>query len=672
MRISELIATLASDDLYELASRVLPGAHEIDRGLWPHQLEVVLTQTGHVEETIVGRRPPVASLLLRLVAAENHILALDEARPEIEKEMNEWAQRVSTGDLATRIRDRANIYRRMLEAAWRNDLRLDGSEIRMLGLLRDELGILRIEHYLLAHHESIQPYWRGRDELETVVETLAENGVLYRLEDGQVALPDELVMHAKSALGVEMSRESARRLYDELDSGTHLKAALADHDLPTSGSKQERVERLVDNFIPPHRVVDTLHIMDARDCARRHGLPVAGAKEELVRRIVGHFSTGADLREATEAAPAEVVAEPRMLSRPAFEELFMSLKGHQLQRILMAFDLRHAGSKEVRTAHLWESPYSESTLLKKLKNPELQDLLRGSGLDVRGSKGDRIERLIDHFRTAPGVPSQPGETGLLGEVVNLLSDVELSSKSPNRFDPVRDHLAEALALDRERIGVKYLGDPKNYRNRIGEALRSGPDVLLLLATAEEGDAVLGAARSRLAVSPTTNFLSLLVEASESWRSGGILCACETELLDRLASAFPDAEVDVAGVPPSVEAAQLDELATRARHELTAEWGREDVPAEQRVRRALLHALDRPDAIIRTKHISDGKNVGNRISEAIGAGCRALVLVVAEDLATIAGTEAQRQLSGAHEPSLAVVLAEADGGGYAPPSLVFPE
>jgi hypothetical protein len=76
MRLSELITTLDRDNLEELATRVVPAADEIDRDILPHKLEIVLAQTGHVEQVIVARRP-VASLLLRLLAADDYLVGIE-------------------------------------------------------------------------------------------------------------------------------------------------------------------------------------------------------------------------------------------------------------------------------------------------------------------------------------------------------------------------------------------------------------------------------------------------------------------------------------------------------------------------------------------------------------------------------------------------------------------
>ncbi len=567
MRLSDLLTGLDRDKLHELALRVVPGAQDLEPSSWAYNLEFVLGQYGWVEQAILTRRPPVASLLLRLVDAENHVLEVDGARAEIADEVETWCQQVTSGDLANRIPDRSRIYRRMLDSAWRNDSVLDSSEIRLLRLLREELGLLRIEHFLLAHHASIQPCWRTKTSLDEVIQALVDQGIVYLAEPGRLALPDELVHHVRRALGVSLSNGAAQRLLQRLDSGSHLKPALDDHELPTSGSKQDRIDRLIQHFVPMTRVVDTMHIHDARELARSLGLPIKGAKEELVNRIVEHFAVCGDL--AIEQDEEATAPEAKSLSEAGFAQMFDSLKGHQLQQLLLAFQLRHSGSKQARISTLWDSPYSESTLLSKLKNPDLDDLLTKLDLVCRGSKADKIDTLLGAFRSTDEAAvcespaSERGEggasrvegqgQGVAAELGELLLGVELSSTSPTRFDKVRKNLADRLGIDPSVVAVKWLGDPKNHRNRIGEALRSTPAVLLLLAPREEGDEVLAAARSRMAVSANTHFVTLLnSDDPPIWTCGGIMSAVETALVEELGRALPEAEIELVGFPREVE------------------------------------------------------------------------------------------------------------------------
>lgn len=688
MRLSELIAHLSSERVAELARTVVPGASDINPSLLPHRLELVLGQTGYVEQVVLGHRPPVASLLLRLLESAGNVIETGDGKIEVGKETSLWCNRVTAGDLANRTPERTLLYRRMLEAAWGNDLSLDPSEIRMLRLLREQLGLFRIEHFLLAYHATIQPHWRAEDEFERVVKDLLDAGVIFEVEARKLALPVELVPHVRKALGVELSREAARRLLARLDSGSHLKAALGDHDLATSGSKQDRIERIVDQFVPMHRVVDTMHIAEARDLLRSLELPVTGSKEDLVHRIVEHFAAERDIEEREdEHERGDAAPEPRLLQREAFSSLFAGLTGHQLHTLLLAFDLRTSGTKDVRISTLWDSPLSEETLLSKLKGPELEDLLARNDLAPRGSKAEKIARLIAAFRgTEPEpkgtvareveappwqAPAPSGDRTMLSEgITRALRGVELSSKSPTRFHPVREYLSTQLGLSVDDIGVKYLGDSRNHRNRIGEALRGHPGLLVLLASEDEASAVLDAARSRVALSSETCCALYCPTGGDAeWVGHALLSVADSPIARHVAELEPGMEVEFVEPNSLVDETQTAELLRRAQDELAREWELTDAPIETRVRRALSLALERSNPVIRTKHISEARNVGNRISEAVGAGCAAVVLIVPSELAEAAKAEASRQMVGLSEPALALIISEADDGGYSHPLLV---
>lgn len=694
MRLSELIALLSPERLAELARAAVPGADELNPTEWPRKLELVLVQTGYIEQVVLALRPPVASVLLRLLESDAHVIDRETAAADVAKETEQWCQRVTATELGHRLADRSLLYRKMLEAAWANDLTLDQSELRMLRLLREQLGLFRIEHFLLAYHASIQPYWRSEDEFGRVVQALLQAGVLFEPEEGRLVLPREVIPNVRRALDVDVPRSAARRLLARLDSGAHLKPALDDHDLQTSGSKQDRIDRIIEHFVPMHRVVDTMHIAAARELVRSLGLPVTGSKEELVNRIVDHFANQRDIAQVESEPDDGEEREPRELGRDAFASLFEGLKGHQLHTLLMRLELRTSGSKDTRITTLWESPYSETTLLSKLKGPELEELLARNELFPRGSKAEKVARLIAAFRGAQPegaaedptyednardedaalseeAPEDPGPT-LTDGISAALTGVELSSKSPTRFDPVRRYLSSRLDLPEEAIGVKYLGDAKNHRNRIGEALRGHPQLLLLLAPEEEAEQVMEASISRMGVSPGTCFAVYCPTETEAWACRGLLASSESLLPLVLAELEPGVELQVADPSGAMDVHHVDGLQRRVQTELDVEWPLTDAPPETRVRRALHRAFDRTDLVVRTKHISDGRNVANRISEAIGAGCNALVLIVPSELADTTTTEATRQLVGMGDRTVAIIIAEHESGGYSSPIAAAPE
>lgn len=372
----------------------VPGASEIDPHLLGYSLENVLCHTGQVEHIIVARRPPVLALLSTLLDAPGLRFGRDALRAATLEKTTAWCSDVTRGELLGRD-DQCRIYRRLLRAAWANDLQLDPSETTLLGLLRKELVMTQGEHYLMCHHVDIQPYWNGDEAFEVVEGTLLDHGIIYAVAD-EVVLPEDLERHVRRALGIFMSEAPSRRLFAELGNET-LREALVGLNLKSSGSKQERTDRLILSLAPAPDVLGVAGIHELRDIARKVGCPVSGSKDELVVRLMDYFSKGHDL-----IAPVEVEEPPqqedRALDRAGFGRLFSMLKGHQLRTLLDKEGLRVSGSKEERIETLWASHLSEASLLRSLKNDELGVLLQATGLVVQGPKDVRIQRLIEFNR----------------------------------------------------------------------------------------------------------------------------------------------------------------------------------------------------------------------------------------------------------------------------------
>lgn len=674
MRLADVLATLDREQIAELASRVVPGADRIAPELHAHRLEMVLAQTGAVEKSILAARPPVLPVLLQLIEAEGHSADIDRLASQVSEQARLLSERVTKGELAHRVPDRAGIYRRLLNAAWRDDLVLDSSEARLLDLLREELGLLRTEHFLLAHHDSFLRFWGAEDPVATVIAQLRESGVLF-LVDKLVILPEELVKPAMHALGIEAPSPATKRLFARLDSRTHLKTALAEHDLRTSGSKDDRIERLTEAFIPPHRVMDAMHIRQVRDLARSLDVPTSGAKAELVDRVIAHFASGADLTMPTAQATPHAEYEQRVLEQAQFEALFGRLKGRELQQLLLTLGLRHSGKKETRSRTLWDSPHCERSILQKLRNSELNEFLRRLDLDSRGSKAEKIDAILEFAGCQPS-SDRPVEAedssgvelaGVMSAVAKELGRVDLSSTSPSRFDACRQLLAAELDLDLDEIAFKSLPDPKNYRNRIAEALRGVPVVLVLLARPASASAVLDAARSRLQNSPRTHYIVLCGEGAD-WVAEGILSATRSPVLRHLVQFMPGVALDLAGLPETYHWARMRDAGADIQRAFNAR-GRESTSVQQRLLEALTGALGVDDYTIRTKHVSSLANLGNRVSEAIGAGCAGLILVVPRELGDRATEEVSKQLAAARCPTVASVLYELDDGGYGIPLLI---
>ena len=139
-----------------------------------------------------------------------------------------------------------------------------------------------------------------------------------------------------------------------------------------------------------------------KEMCRDTNAAVSGSKDEVVERLVDHFLQGLDI--AIDEPPPPPPAEPRALDDSSFRALFGSLRGDDLTDILVGIDSsRITGSKETKVGLLESSPFNEATLLDKLTNRALAEILERAGIRTNGPKRDRIDRLVDRFRGRQGV-----------------------------------------------------------------------------------------------------------------------------------------------------------------------------------------------------------------------------------------------------------------------------
>jgi hypothetical protein len=393
MKLGELLGPLGKQKIVDLAHRIVPGAEEVQQHMLSRSVESVLRGGGQVEQTIQSRRPPVMALLRELLEAPGYRAIQADVEKRATTAGKVWMEKVAAGDLVGRD-DSCRIYRRLLAAAWKNNLKLDQSETALLGFLRQELRMTAAEHFLVAYHSSVQPFWRAPKSFTVVLDALETHGIVYKLGE-DIVLPEEFVPRVRRTIGIYMNRRAERRLLGHL-SNADLKSALESHQLRAAGPKETRGERLIEHLTPVPGILEVVHIRDLRTIARKTGAKVSGPKEDVIARLIEHFESGSDLEVGAtdEVAVAEV--EPKATGRKSFGSLFEPLTGRRLASICDRRGLKISGSKEVQLQTLWDSPLSEHSLLRGLKNPEIRDLCRKHDLDHRGSKDEMINRLVSH------------------------------------------------------------------------------------------------------------------------------------------------------------------------------------------------------------------------------------------------------------------------------------
>ena len=400
MRLAALLAELPVDELERLAAEHLGPDENVSRHALCATLEGVLRSYSFVRKFVADRFPPTFAILETLLDAEGYSVAAASFREVVTEKTLAISERVKNLELIGRD-DSLRLYRRVLVEARRNDLVLDASETAILGVLRRELEIRTVEHYLVEHHPDFHEFWAREDAFLDEMHVLRSSGVVFG-HQGNVLLAEEVVPLVRQALGLEMPTANRRRLYGHLSSGD-LGDALARAHAKTSGTREDRLERLVTSYVQPTEVLRGLSLQTLRDLCRDMNASVSGSKEDLVERLAEHVLHDLDVRPPSalpEAAPP--APEPRVLDETRFRALFGAMKGDDLSDILAGIDsTRITGAKETKVSLLTQSPFCEVTLLEKLTNRSLEDALARHHLRTGGSKRERVSRLVDYFGTIP-------------------------------------------------------------------------------------------------------------------------------------------------------------------------------------------------------------------------------------------------------------------------------
>ncbi len=225
-------------------------------------------------------------------------------------------------------------------------------------------------------------------------------------------------------------------------------------------------------------------------------------------------------------------------------------------------------------------------------------------------------------------------------ISKILSEIDLDSLSASKFAPLARTFGDLLSIDPVRIGIKSLGDAKNYGNRISEATGGPIELLVLVAGgAVDRKAVLRALEGRsVRLVPTV----LIVRGESGW--------------------IVDSQFLWVGQHPPVPTTHIVEMFRDTRNELDPEAL---VRMDQRLSglrgassdaelKARIYELSASFPGMLFKQVNESKNLYNRIREASGRRPTHLALWVPETL-TVAARDALRDAVGEAEPSARFVI-----------------
>ncbi len=396
MQLKDIISKYSDDDLDQLSKDKLDEISNVrlPRAVLEQEIANALGSFSYIADILSASRPPTYAFIKILMEAENFSLPAEGFRDAVMRRTDMITDWISSGNGLPSGKN-YDLYRAMLHAAWEQDERIDASEARMLEALRCELGLSMREHLLFEHHPDVRVTWDSPRAYETARNYLLSRGLVLTVDDYFV-LPDEVRLQVRRYWGMELHDIDYRALLNLLTS-KQLYEVLSTVGLASSGSKEERIERIVTGLVAPSETLYCLSIDELKDIARRCNLTVTLTKSDLIDHIIESFDgyTRRSVDEGIEENTKEPQEpETRILDNNQFSELLARLSINQLYEILALLDLPKTGSKQKRIQNLLNSLYSEHTILNQVRRIDLIEICRKLSLPVSGPKEELIERLI--------------------------------------------------------------------------------------------------------------------------------------------------------------------------------------------------------------------------------------------------------------------------------------
>ena len=431
-----------------------------------------------VKRNIEFRTPPTDTILEVLLDAPDHRIRTDDLKLAVKKRIQDYVEASKNLDFRN-AKKNYSLYAKMLIAAWDFDEDFNESEANLLRVLRSELNITRREHQLVMAHSSVGRLKFGPHEYEDGLAFLTNEGILLVCcgnGDSYFVLSDETSDSLLQLWGFSLRAAQRERLLGRL-SKPQLVNALKDAGLRTSGSHPELVARIIENEIPATPVISGLSSGDLVALLAKLGLPKSGTKEERILRIIDHFRSDADIVQETVEKPAEeVVPESESLGDDTVVDLLDELGTGQLADALQTLGLQKSGTKGVRIQRLMQSPFNSATILQTLGLGDLRDMAARLGLRKAGNKPQLIESILSHFAEQTVEPSDLTAKDLLDFYDEL-------SRQDSRAYPagsVPDTLsASRMGLDFERATRYIFKNLLRLDTKVQKAGQEEPDGVLV-------------------------------------------------------------------------------------------------------------------------------------------------------------------------------------------------
>ncbi len=392
-----LLDQISTDKIDEVISIRLPTSVAIQ------EIISALSSLSYVSGKITYAKPPTFAILNLILNAPENKVEIEGFREKVLSYVEELTVKaIELKDTSTN--KNYQLYANILTRAWENDGTIDKSESYILEYVKVELGIWDREHFILAHHPSILKQWDIAQEYQVVRNNLLTTGILL-MEDNKYIIANEVARQIKRTFGMEILNDAYLRLLNVFTK-EELAEVLGHYNLFVSGTKPDMVTRILNSLIPPTPLLEIFPVETLREFCRRSSIQVSGTKNTVINNIVHFFDHNLDIQKVVvEEAESHLpsVPEVRELEKEVFTKILSNLSNQQLYDILYQSSLTIRGTKEEKVERINGSPWSERSILNRLRKEDLSFLCRKFGMAVSGAKLELVDRLLDMTFLPPSI-----------------------------------------------------------------------------------------------------------------------------------------------------------------------------------------------------------------------------------------------------------------------------
>ncbi|HKK14368.1 MAG TPA: SAP domain-containing protein, partial [Gammaproteobacteria bacterium] len=234
-----------------------------------------------------------------LLEDDDYLLPLETIMDRVQSKEQAIIEESSTDSEVFRYKDGDSLatYRKVLAVAL-DDGAISRDEKRLLGKLRRTLGLTLRDHYRIQAQLNAFPKADNQihsdADIDDAIKDLQRKGVLFwanhHPQGARCLIPEEIAPGLKQAIGMELPRPAFENLLRSQLTKDQLYTVLKENGLPTSGSKEDQVARILTAHLYPSEALDVLTNRELADiCRELPGVQVSGSKDQRLRNIIGFY-----------------------------------------------------------------------------------------------------------------------------------------------------------------------------------------------------------------------------------------------------------------------------------------------------------------------------------------------------------------------------------------------